>query len=92
MTRPYTPNTIVIVQTNDALYGRVRVPGIIRYYDEALETYEVNVFLPTAEGRAAGAADIGWWTVTEDEIVRQCELATIERSANEVLAEMRRLV
>ncbi len=88
---PHQPGTIIIVETTDALYGKVRVPGIVRYYDEEIGAYEVNVFLPTSEGRPAGASDIGWWTINEYEISQDVGLASAEKHPNDVLTEMRSL-
>ncbi len=87
----HQPNTIVIVETTDAVFGQVRVPGIIRYYDEEISAYEVNVFLPTGDGRPGEAEDVHWWTISEDEIAQTVGLASIAKHGNDVLAEMRSL-
>lgn len=58
---------IIIVDATDAFRGKVVAPGIVRYYDEKNDVYEVNVLLPAGEG-CAHEGDICWWAITADEI------------------------
>lgn len=75
----YQTNEIVLIEMNNALYGPVRVPAIVRYeYHEYAGYYEVNALIPSGP-HAAQPLDLAYWTVTEDDIVQSLDLATVER-------------
>lgn len=63
----YKTNDLVIIETFDLYLGNVRVPAIVRYYDERCDAYEVNALIPPGE-MCADQRDIRWWIVTENEI------------------------
>lgn len=67
-------NTIVILDTTDIVFGKLRVPAIIRYYDEINDAYEVNVLTPT-NGSCATMSDLHWWTVRRHEIAEVIGMA-----------------
>ena len=66
--RRHKTNDLVIIETFDAYLGQVRVPAVVRYYDERCGAYEVNALIPCGEA-CAQRSDIHWWIVGESEIV-----------------------
>ena len=60
--------TIVIINTEDGVRGKIRAPGIIRYHDEPHDAYEVNVFAPRNLEGCGGHEDVWWWIVSDNEI------------------------
>lgn len=74
----YQSNEIVLIDTIDPLYGRVRLPALVRYeHPEHPGYYEVNAVLPCG-GHAVGPRELLWWTVRADEIVQSLGLAVVE--------------
>ena len=69
-------NSAVRIKTHDALFGNVDLVGYIRYWDEAHQAYEVNVFVPI--GKAA-MHQIHWWTLAPSEIQEIIFIARRER-------------
>lgn len=69
----YQTNEIVIIETYDAMTGKIRTVGIIRFAYEEYDAYEVNVLPVTGE---SAARNVMWWTVGEDEIKQSLGLAS----------------
>lgn len=76
----YKTGDIVIVDTEDLFTGHVVVPGIIRYYDENLKVYEVNVFIPTTKEGNMNQQHIHWWPLSENEIKCKVGEVTVQNS------------
>jgi len=74
----YQTNEIVIIDTSDALYGRIRMPAVIRFeHENHPDIYEINALIPTGAD-AAGPRDMAWWTNREEEIAQSWGMAVIE--------------
>lgn len=78
MAHKYQTNEIVIIETTDAQYGRIRMPAIIRFeHPDHPGYYEINAVIPTG-GDAAGPRDMAHWTIREEEIAQSLGIAVVE--------------
>jgi len=73
----YQTGDIVLISTVDAVYGKVEVPAVVRYYCEHHGSYEVNALVCAGDGCASGAS---WWTVRPHEIDRYLARAFVQRN------------
>jgi hypothetical protein len=64
----YAAGDIVILETKDAMFGKVTVPAIVRHYDQEEEVYEVNAFIVPDPRIPATTENCHWWSVSENEI------------------------
>jgi len=74
----YQTNDIVLIKTSDAFTGEIETVGIVRYYMEDCDAYEVNVIKPSGEA-PMDMDHIAWWGLSEREIVAKIGEAKIER-------------
>jgi hypothetical protein len=66
----------VIVETVDAMLGKVTAPAIVRYWDNG--HYEVNM-LATMGEQCADDRNVHWWPLSEDEIKCKVGEVSIEK-------------
>ena len=71
----YEKGDIIIVNTSDAIYGKVRVPAVVRYYCTFNNIFECYVFLCDGERIPIHGRYTHQWPIREDEI--ECKIGEV---------------